>query len=149
MSLLRFLCGYLGVAALLWVGDVSASGPDLASSPSPQRHPDGRSEIALVSWRSGTAYLFTLLPREEFDSLAERIFEPITPQLSKLHVILTVSELESQIARTPKGSRISWMDFPPEAIRVGYPPRDVRDRIIEFAATHGIDLQLSPAIYDR
>jgi hypothetical protein len=120
-------------------------------SPSPTSIPlgaDTRAEIVLLSWKAGDAWVFALLPRKQYDELSERIFEPITPKLSAVHTILTISELESLIARTPRTSAIVWRDYPPERIRVGYPPRDIVGRVQGFAAAHGVDLQVIPTIYD-
>jgi len=138
------------VALLLLLCCVAAAAKDPSPSPSafPEIPPDGRSEIVLVSWKAGTSFVYVLLPRQKFDEFTERIFEPLTPKLSKRHVILTMSELEAEIGRIPKSSLVTWRDFPPEAVRVGYPPRDILDHVKAFAAAHGVDLQLNPTTYN-
>ncbi len=101
--------------------------------------PAGR---ALYSWHPrGMPWHFVFVP----DYLNNPISVPDI--MHSPGVIIGIPALKKRLGKLPSGEPIAWRDHPPDST-LDYPPPLIRDRILAFAKSHGIGLQLSPAFYD-
>lgn len=97
-----------------------------------------RSQFILYSWQDKGHYLFALVTKDKADSFLDH-FSPD-------YAGIELGRTDFEIKKLPKNSVILWREFAPKGIE--YPPKDVMKRIKRTASERGIEVQITPTIYD-
>lgn len=102
--------------------------------------PRFESEVSLFSWVGGDGRFHYALERDANLTQFIRQFD------RRKAYIATESELEAQLSKLPRGSRISWRDE--RYYGIVYPPAVVFNRIASIAKKLGLSVHKLPTLYD-
>jgi hypothetical protein len=97
-----------------------------------------RSQIVLYSWLDKGRDLFAFVPKEKADTFLDHF--------SPSHAGVELEMTDFEIKKLPKNSVILWREFAPKGMK--YPSKDVMKRIKKTASECGIEVQITPTIYD-
>ena len=99
---------------------------------------ESRTQIVLYSWLDNRRFLFAFVQKEKADSFLDHF----SPDYAGVELPM----VEFEIDRLPTNSVILWREFAPK--KINYPPNKIIDQVRQIAARRGIQVQVTPTIYD-